>query len=505
MRQYLPEHDTSGLTIEIMAPADACTYSLERIRRGEDTISVTGNVLRDYLTDLFPIMELGTSAKMLSIVPLMNGGGLFETGAGGSAPKHVQQFVKENHLRWDSLGEFLALAASLEFLAQATDNATAQLLADTLDRATGSVLDERRSPGRKVHELDNRGSHFYLALYWAQELAKQSDDPALAAKFAPIAEALGANEEQIVDELNEVQGSPVDIGGYYLPDDELVTAAMRPSATFNGDHRRHLTRPRRRELAVLLAELNIRHTRRHMPTRRVAVDDGYLPTSGPAFGGVLIGAVVAEHVPGLDEDQLEALGRFVDVARRGLTVPRIALRYRLQTDTHGLDLSRHRIISAEVERGSVRPILELDRHSRSAPQVIGAIMAAAQLPPSGRSVAFRFVDAALARPGVLPEGLEVRRLYEGLPGVRPPPPGTTTKIGTGRSDGRERVGRDPVGTAVGDGGPRAPCRARHRARRRAAAVPPPGAARAPRSRRRHAAARRSASPSSPRRASCCST
>ena len=190
-------------------------------------------MLRDYLTDLFPIMELGTSAKMLSIVPLMNGGGLFETGAGGSAPKHVQQFVKENHLRWDSLGEFLALAASLEFLAQATDNPTAQLLADTLDRATGSVLDENRSPSRKVNELDNRGSHFYLALYWAQELAKQSDDAELAAKFAPIAEALAANEDQIVRELNEVQGSPVDLGGYYHPDDELVTAAMRPSATFN--------------------------------------------------------------------------------------------------------------------------------------------------------------------------------------------------------------------------------------------------------------------------------
>ena len=233
VRQYLPDHDTSGLTIEIMAPADACRYSLERIRRGEDTISVTGNVLRDYLTDLFPIMELGTSAKMLSIVPLMNGGGLFETGAGGSAPKHVQQFVKENHLRWDSLGEFLALAASLEFLAQTTDNATAQLLADTLDRATGSVLDENRSPSRKVHELDNRGSHFYLALYWARELAVQTDDPELAARFAPIAEALGADEEQIVRELNEVQGSPVDIGGYYLPDDELIIAAMRPSPTFN--------------------------------------------------------------------------------------------------------------------------------------------------------------------------------------------------------------------------------------------------------------------------------
>jgi isocitrate dehydrogenase len=233
VREYLPEHDTSGLTIEILAPADACAYSLERIRRGEDTISVTGNVLRDYLTDLFPIMELGTSAKMLSIVPLMSGGGLFETGAGGSAPKHVQQFVKENHLRWDSLGEFLALAASLEFLAQKTDNATAQVLADALDRATGSVLDENRSPKRKVHELDNRGSHFYLALYWARELAGQTTDTALAARFAPIAEALGADEEAIVEELNAVQGSPVDLGGYYLPDDALVTAAMRPSARFN--------------------------------------------------------------------------------------------------------------------------------------------------------------------------------------------------------------------------------------------------------------------------------
>ncbi|MBM3693515.1 MAG: NADP-dependent isocitrate dehydrogenase [Actinobacteria bacterium] len=233
VREYLTEHDTTGLTIEILAPADACRYSLARIRRGEDTISVTGNVLRDYLTDLFPIMELGTSAKMLSIVPLMNGGGLFETGAGGSAPKHVQQFVKENHLRWDSLGEFLALAASLEHLAQATGNATAQILADTLDRATGSVLDEGRSPSRKVHELDNRGSHFYLAMYWAQELAAQTDDPALAERFAAIAAALTEHEVAIVDELNAVQGAPVDIGGYYFPDAAKVTAAMRPSATFN--------------------------------------------------------------------------------------------------------------------------------------------------------------------------------------------------------------------------------------------------------------------------------
>jgi isocitrate dehydrogenase len=233
VREYLPGHDTTGLTIEIMAPADACRYSLDRIRRGEDTISATGNVLRDYLTDLFPIMELGTSAKMLSIVPLMNGGGLFETGAGGSAPKHVQQFVKENHLRWDSLGEFLALAASLEHLAQSTGNATAQTLADTLDRATGSVLDQGRSPSRKVHELDNRGSHFYLALYWAQELATQTEDPALAARFAPIAAALAEHEATIVAELEAVQGAPVDIGGYFLPDVEKVTAAMRPSATFN--------------------------------------------------------------------------------------------------------------------------------------------------------------------------------------------------------------------------------------------------------------------------------
>jgi len=234
VREYLPEHDTTGLTIEIMAPRAACEYSLERIRRGEDTISVTGNVLRDYLTDLFPIMELGTSAKMLSIVPLMNGGGLFETGAGGSAPKHVQQFVKENHLRWDSLGEFLALAASLEHLAQTAGNKTAQLLADTLDRATGSVLNENRSPSRKVNELDNRGSHFYLAMYWAQEMAAQTDDPELAATFAPIAEALTTNESAIVDELNAVQGSPADIGGYYFPDDDKVIPAMRPSPIFNG-------------------------------------------------------------------------------------------------------------------------------------------------------------------------------------------------------------------------------------------------------------------------------
>ncbi|CAB4626917.1 unannotated protein [freshwater metagenome] len=231
--QYLPEHDTTGLQIEIMTPEAATQFSLDRARAGLDTISVTGNVLRDYLTDLFPIMELGTSAKMLSIVPLMSGGGLFETGAGGSAPKHVQQFLKENHLRWDSLGEFLALAASLEHLAVTADNARAQVLADALDRATGTLLNEGRSPSRKVNQLDNRGSHFFLALYWAQELAAQTVDPELAAKFAPIAEALATNQAAIVDELNAVQGSPVDIGGYYFPSDDLVIAAMRPSATFN--------------------------------------------------------------------------------------------------------------------------------------------------------------------------------------------------------------------------------------------------------------------------------
>ena len=230
---YLAEHDTAGLDIRIMAPVEATKLSLERIRRGEDTISVTGNVLRDYLTDLFPIMELGTSAKMLSIVPLMNGGGLFETGAGGSAPKHVQQFVKEAHLRWDSLGEFLALAASLEHLAVVGANARAQSLADALDRATGTLLDTGKSPGRKVGQLDNRGSHFYIALYWAQELAKQTSDAALAALFAPVAEALAKQEANIIGEIDATQGSPADIGGYYFPDPALVDKAMRPSATFN--------------------------------------------------------------------------------------------------------------------------------------------------------------------------------------------------------------------------------------------------------------------------------
>jgi isocitrate dehydrogenase len=233
VKDYLGDHDTEGLTIDIMAPADATAYSLERIRRGEDTISVTGNVLRDYNTDLFPILELGTSAKMLSIVPLINGGGLFETGAGGSAPKHVQQLVKENYLRWDSLGEFFALAASLEHLASYADNAGAKVLADTLDKATETFLDEDRSPTRKLGGIDNRGSHFYLALYWAQEIAAQTDDTDLAAVFKPFAERLAADEKTIVDELLAVQGSPADIGGYYRPDPAKAEAVMRPSATFN--------------------------------------------------------------------------------------------------------------------------------------------------------------------------------------------------------------------------------------------------------------------------------
>ncbi|WP_028642679.1 NADP-dependent isocitrate dehydrogenase [Nocardioides sp. URHA0020] len=233
INEYLPEHDTEGLTIEVMTPAEATTYSLERARRGEDTISVTGNVLRDYNTDLFPILELGTSAKMLSVVPLMNGGGLFETGAGGSAPKHVQQLVKENYLRWDSLGEFFALVPSLELYAEQAGTPGAKVLADALDRATGTFLNEDKSPTRRVGGIDNRGSHFYLALYWAQELAAQSEDAELAAAFAPLAERLAAEEQTIVDELGAVQGHPADIGGYYRPDDTKVEAVMRPSATLN--------------------------------------------------------------------------------------------------------------------------------------------------------------------------------------------------------------------------------------------------------------------------------
>ncbi|MFF8409393.1 NADP-dependent isocitrate dehydrogenase [Streptomyces omiyaensis] len=233
VEQYLPEHDTEGLEIKVLSPVEATKFSLERIRRGENTISVTGNVLRDYLTDLFPILELGTSAKMLSVVPLMAGGGLFETGAGGSAPKHVQQLVKENYLRWDSLGEFFALAASFEHLATTTGNTRAQILADTLDRATGTFLNEDKSPTRRLGGIDNRGSHFFLSLYWAQELAAQTEDAELAKAFAPLAETLAANEQKIVDELNAVQGSPAEIGGYYQPDPAKAAAVMRPSATFN--------------------------------------------------------------------------------------------------------------------------------------------------------------------------------------------------------------------------------------------------------------------------------
>ncbi|WP_120522603.1 NADP-dependent isocitrate dehydrogenase [Arthrobacter celericrescens] len=233
VKEYLKDHDTEGLQIEIMSPVKATAFTLERIRKGEDTISVTGNVLRDYLTDLFPILELGTSAKMLSVVPLINGGGLFETGAGGSAPKHVQQLLKENYLRWDSLGEFLALAVSFEHLATTEGNARAQVLADTLDRATGTFLLENKSPGRKLGTIDNRGSHFYLASYWAQELAKQTADAELAASFAKVADALTTGEETIVGELLAVQGSPVEIGGYYRPDADKASAVMRPSETFN--------------------------------------------------------------------------------------------------------------------------------------------------------------------------------------------------------------------------------------------------------------------------------
>ncbi len=233
VRPALEELETDGVQIEILPVAEATRFTLERARAGEDTISVTGNVLRDYLTDLFPILELGTSAKMLSIVPLMGGGGLFETGAGGSAPKHVQQFVRENHLRWDSLGEFLALAESLEFLAEKDGNTRAGVLGKALDRATGRLLEEGRSPSRKAGELDNRGSHAYLAIYWAAELAAQTDDADLAAAVAPLAERLAADEERIVEELNAVQGSPVEIGGYFHPDTKAVVAAMRPSQTLN--------------------------------------------------------------------------------------------------------------------------------------------------------------------------------------------------------------------------------------------------------------------------------
>ncbi|GAA1777181.1 hypothetical protein GCM10009810_37890 [Nostocoides vanveenii] len=230
---YLADHDTEGLDIRILSPIDAAKLSVDRIRQGLNTISVTGNVLRDYNTDLFPILELGTSAKMLSVVPLMNGGGLFETGAGGSAPKHVQQLVAENYLRWDSLGEFLALAESFRHMARTSSNARAEILADTLDRATGTLLDENKSPARRVGQIDNRGSHFYLAMYWAQELAQQTQDAELAAAFTAVANALAANEPTINADLLAVQGSPADIGGYYRPDAAKTSAVMRPSHTFN--------------------------------------------------------------------------------------------------------------------------------------------------------------------------------------------------------------------------------------------------------------------------------
>ena len=230
---YLKDHDTAGLELHIMAPFDATMFSLERMKRGEDTISVTGNVLRDYLTDLFPILELGTSAKMLSIVPLMNGGGLFETGAGGSAPKHVQQFEKENHLRWDSLGEFLALAVSLEHLGEKYDSPKAKILGKTLDIATTQYLLKNKAPSRKVKELDNRGSHFWVALYWAEALATQEEDTDLEAEFSAVSRHLEASEGTIVEELTQVQGQPADAGGYYKPDDQLASKAMRPSPVLN--------------------------------------------------------------------------------------------------------------------------------------------------------------------------------------------------------------------------------------------------------------------------------
>jgi isocitrate dehydrogenase len=233
VKRYLQDYDTTGLDIQIMSQVRAMRYTLERVVRGLDTISVTGNILRDYLTDLFPIMELGTSAKMLSIVPLMAGGGMYETGAGGSAPKHVQQLVEENHLRWDSLGEFLALAVSLEDLGLKTGNHAAKILARTLDAATGKLLDNNKNPSPKTGQIDNRGSQFYLALYWAQALAEQTEDAAMAAHFAPLAKALAGAETTIMAELLAVQGKPVDIGGYYMPDSDKVQAVMRPSPTFN--------------------------------------------------------------------------------------------------------------------------------------------------------------------------------------------------------------------------------------------------------------------------------
>ncbi|EMR75621.1 monomeric isocitrate dehydrogenase, partial [Thermoplasmatales archaeon SCGC AB-540-F20] len=233
VNRYLQDHDTTGLEIHIMSPVEATRFSIERIKEGKDTISVTGNVLRDYLTDLFPILEVGTSAKMYSIVPLMNGGGLYETGAGGSAPKHVQQFTAEGHLRWDSLGEFLALAVSLEYLSNTTNNPKAKVLAEALDQATSKFLLNNKSPSRVVNEIDNRGSHFYLTMYWAEALAEQTKDPELQTRFTKLEKELSENESKITGELLAAQGNPVDLGGYYKPNNELATKAMRPSATFN--------------------------------------------------------------------------------------------------------------------------------------------------------------------------------------------------------------------------------------------------------------------------------
>ena len=230
---YLKDHDTEGLDIRILSPIEATKFTLKRMKDGKDTISVSGNVLRDYLTDLFPILEVGTSAKMLSIVPLMNGGGLFETGAGGSAPKHVEQFLEEGHLRWDSLGEFLALAVSLEFYGEKNKNSKALILSEALDKATEEFLNQDKSPSRKVNELDTRGSHFYLALYWAEQLAKQEQDQELKAIFSKVYQAMSTNEQKIAQELIDAQGSPVDIGGYYLPNPEMASKAMRPSTTLN--------------------------------------------------------------------------------------------------------------------------------------------------------------------------------------------------------------------------------------------------------------------------------
>ena len=363
VREYLPEHDTDGLTIEILAPADACRYSLERIRRGEDTISVTGNVLRDYLTDLFPIMELGTSAKMLSIVPLMNGGGLFETGAGGSAPKHVQQFVKENHLRWDSLGEFLALAASLEFLAQKTDNATAQVLADTLDRATGSVLDEGRSPSRKVNELDNRGQPLLpraLLGPGARRADRRRRARRAASPRSPRRSPPTRTRSSTSSTRSRARRSTS--AATTSPTTSWSPRPCGPSATLQRGHRLDLIVIRGR------AETVHRDARRRRSAARRTEHPAYAEAHADAPGGgrrqlpadqwhrLRRGAARRGDLrtrAELDEEQVDALDRLVSVARRGLTVPRIALRYRLQRDTHGLDRSRHRITSAAVERGSL--------------------------------------------------------------------------------------------------------------------------------------------------------